>query len=63
MTTMSKAASGRRRNNAAAPRRTSPARRKPRDWRQFVTKAVVWVMILGLIAAIAAVGVLTTVRH
>ncbi len=62
MATMSKSAKSRRRTAPAAGSRR-PAGRERRDWRRNVQVVVVWMMVLGLIAALAAVGVLSTAHH
>jgi preprotein translocase subunit Sec63 len=61
MATMSKSAKSRRRTPAAGSRRK--AAKEQRDWRRNIQVVVVWVMVLGLIAAIAAIGVLSTTHH
>jgi preprotein translocase subunit Sec63 len=62
MATMSKSAKSRRRTTPAAGSRRRTAKEQ-RDWRRNVQVVVVWVMVLGLIAAIAAVGVLSVAHH
>ncbi|HUI48717.1 MAG TPA: hypothetical protein VL119_08470 [Acidimicrobiia bacterium] len=58
---MSKPAKGRRRTAAAAGSRTRPAER--RDWRRTGQVAVVWTMIIGLLAAIVAAGLVAAIHH
>jgi hypothetical protein len=62
MSTVSKKAKSRRRTNPAAGS-GRPTGKPRRDWRRTTQVVVVWVMVLGLIAAIAAVGVLAGSHH
>jgi hypothetical protein len=61
MATVSKSAKSRRRTTPVAGSR--PAGKQRRDWRRSTQVVVVWIMVLGLIAAIAAVGVLAGAHH